>query len=72
MPINWPLGLGTQFKGVYDRRTQMVHVFERSDVRGKGVGEAQRPSAIEREAERADAHVGRVKPAPAELLDVGR
>jgi peptide chain release factor 3 len=36
VPINWPLGLGTQFKGVYDRRTQIVHVFERSDVRGKG------------------------------------
>jgi len=39
-------------------------------VRGKGVGEAQRPTAIEREAERADAHVGRVKQAPAELLAV--
>jgi hypothetical protein len=37
-------------------------------VRVKGVREEQLPSAIEREAERADAHVGRVKQAPAEFL----
>jgi hypothetical protein len=37
-------------------------------LRGKGVREEQLPSAIEREAERADTHVGRVKRAPAEFL----
>ncbi len=27
--INWPLGMGEDFRGVYDRRTGMVHLFER-------------------------------------------
>jgi len=42
-PVNWPLGNGEDFKGVYDRLTKTVHLFERTahgayaapvDVRG--------------------------------------
>ncbi len=29
-PMNWPLGNGPSFKGVYDRGTRQVHLFERS------------------------------------------
>jgi peptide chain release factor 3 len=29
-PVNWPLGDGNDFKGVYDRRTRTVHCFERA------------------------------------------
>ena len=29
-PMNWPLGSGEQFRGVFDRRTHGVHLFERS------------------------------------------
>ncbi len=29
-PMNWPLGSGTDFKGVYDRATKAVHLFERA------------------------------------------
>ena len=29
-PMNWPLGNGQDFKGVYDRRTHTVHLFERA------------------------------------------
>ncbi len=29
-PMNWPLGNGPSFRGVYDRRTREVHLFERS------------------------------------------
>src|SRR5580698_8108934 len=29
-PMNWPLGSGEDFRGVYDRRTHMVHLFERA------------------------------------------
>lgn len=29
-PINWPLGDGPRFKGVYDRENQKVHLFERT------------------------------------------
>jgi peptide chain release factor 3 len=28
-PVNWPLGMGETFVGVYDRLTKMVHQFER-------------------------------------------
>lgn len=29
-PINWPLGDGPRFKGVYDREQKQVHMFERT------------------------------------------
>lgn len=29
-PINWPLGNGPSFKGVYDRETRALHLFERT------------------------------------------
>ena len=28
-PMNWPLGAGSDFKGVFDRRAKRVHFFER-------------------------------------------
>lgn len=29
-PINWPLGTGTDFKGVWDRHTRQAHLYERT------------------------------------------
>lgn len=29
-PVNWPLGTGFGFKGVYDRQTKDLHLFERT------------------------------------------
>lgn len=29
-PVNWPIGTGIDFKGVYDRMAQQVHLFERT------------------------------------------
>lgn len=29
-PVNWPLGDGPRFKGVYDRENKQVHMFERT------------------------------------------
>jgi peptide chain release factor 3 len=29
-PVNWPLGNGPAFRGVYDRLTESVHIFERT------------------------------------------
>ncbi len=29
-PVNWPIGNGADFKGVYDRRAHEVHLFERT------------------------------------------
>jgi peptide chain release factor 3 len=29
-PVNWPIGTGVEFKGVWDRRTRMAHLYERS------------------------------------------
>ncbi len=33
-PVNWPIGRGFEFKGVYDRRAKQFHLFERT-VGGK-------------------------------------
>jgi peptide chain release factor 3 len=29
-PVNWPIGDGPDFQGVYDRHTQQMHLFERT------------------------------------------
>jgi peptide chain release factor 3 len=29
-PMNWPLGMGKDFRGVYDRQQKQVHLFERT------------------------------------------
>ncbi|MCM1982759.1 peptide chain release factor 3 [Lyngbya confervoides] len=29
--VNWPIGMGDRFQGVYDRRRQEIHLFERSE-----------------------------------------
>ena len=29
LPVNWPLSSGQDFRGVYDRQTRQVHLFER-------------------------------------------
>lgn len=29
-PINWPLGMGPDFRGVYDRASRQVHLFEKT------------------------------------------
>jgi peptide chain release factor 3 len=29
-PVNWPIGNGFEFQGVFDRQTQQMHLFERS------------------------------------------
>jgi peptide chain release factor 3 len=29
-PVNWPIGMGDRFKGVFDRRKRQIHLFERS------------------------------------------
>ena len=28
--VNWPIGMGDRFRGVYDRRTQQIHLFQRT------------------------------------------
>ncbi len=34
VPLNWPIGMGRDFKGVLDRRTRKVHLYERDETRG--------------------------------------
>ena len=53
-PVNWPLGNGPSFKGVYDRASREVHLFERAvhgakraNVRVTGVDDAQIRSLLE-------------------------
>ncbi len=30
-PVNWPIGMGDRFKGVFDRRTRQIHLFQRTE-----------------------------------------
>ena len=39
-PINWPIGSGKEFKGVYDRATEKIHVFSDTE-KGTKEGEDQ-------------------------------
>ena len=34
-PMNWPIGSGPEFRGVYDRRSQQVHVFQAEGRHGE-------------------------------------
>src|SRR5687767_12282836 len=34
-PMNWPIGSGPEFRGVYDRRTKNVHVFQAEGRHGE-------------------------------------
>jgi len=27
-PVNWPIGIGDRFRGVFDRATQTIHLFD--------------------------------------------
>jgi len=53
-PVNWPLGDGPRFKGVYDREQQQVHLFQRTahgayraPVEVSGIGDERVKEAIE-------------------------
>ena len=53
-PLNWPLGDGPRFKGVYDREHQQVHLFQRTvhgayraPVSVRGIGDATVQAAVE-------------------------
>ncbi|AFZ36236.1 Peptide chain release factor 3 [Stanieria cyanosphaera PCC 7437] len=38
-PVNWPIGMGDRFKGVFDRRQQQIHLFERRAHGSQTAGE---------------------------------
>ncbi|MEQ9550328.1 MAG: peptide chain release factor 3 [Coleofasciculus sp. G3-WIS-01] len=38
-PVNWPIGMGDRFKGVFDRRLRQIHLFERTAHGSREAGE---------------------------------
>jgi peptide chain release factor 3 len=71
-PMNWPIGMGPEFRGVYDRRARVVHVFSAEGRHGESeVEERSVPvdsaelDAVLSERERAQLHED------IELLDIG-
>ena len=53
-PINWPMGTGARFRGVYDRIAQEAHLYERTvrgaykaPVRVAGIGDATVKDALD-------------------------
>ncbi|MEX2214863.1 MAG: peptide chain release factor 3 [Phycisphaeraceae bacterium] len=52
--VNWPLGMGKQFQGVFDRRSSQVHLFQRTPhgsyrapVTVSGLGDAEIRSRLD-------------------------
>ncbi len=48
-PINWPIGSGKEFKGIYDRASQRIHVFSGTE---KGTKEGEDQVLLVDEADR--------------------
>ena len=40
-PLNWPMGLGSQFKGVYDRRKRAMFLYDSQGRHGESMVDAQ-------------------------------
>ncbi|MFP4599697.1 MAG: peptide chain release factor 3 [Persicimonas sp.] len=52
VPINWPIGMGKDFKGVYDRRAEEVILFDSEGTHGEAVVETDRVSLDDPQLER--------------------
>ncbi len=50
-PVNWPIGCGKAFKGVYDRKRREIELFS-DTLKGTSVGEVRRVSIDDPEAEK--------------------
>src|SRR3984957_3809896 len=68
-PMNWPLGSGETFRGVYDRRSHEVHVFERVTHGAKRAPVAVTDVHDERLAELSDQQTYEQFLGEVELLD---
>jgi peptide chain release factor 3 len=42
VPINWPIGMGKDFKGVYDRRLKKVILFDSEGTHGEAIVETEK------------------------------
>jgi peptide chain release factor 3 len=71
-PMNWPIGMGPDFRGVYDRRANVVHVFSAEGHHGeKEVAERSVPlDSPEIHSVLSERELEQLKEA-IELLDVG-
>ncbi|MBX5483679.1 MAG: peptide chain release factor 3 [Myxococcaceae bacterium] len=71
-PMNWPIGMGPEFRGVYDRRLRVVHVFSAEGRHGESeVAERSLPiDSEEIKTVLTDAELRQLKE-DIELLDVG-
>ena len=71
-PMNWPIGMGPEFRGVYDRAARVVHVFTSEGTHGEAeVGERSVPlDSPEISQVLARAELAQLRE-DIELLDVG-
>jgi peptide chain release factor 3 len=71
-PMNWPIGMGPEFRGVYDRRARVVHVFSAEGRHGEAEV-AERAVPIDSEEIRSVLTERELKQLreEIELLDVG-
>jgi peptide chain release factor 3 len=71
-PMNWPIGMGPEFRGVYDRRARVVQVFAAEGRHGESeVAERAVPiDSAEIASALAERELGRLRE-EIELLDIG-
>ncbi len=51
-PINWPVGMGNEFKGVYDRLSEELIIFDSAGRHGEAMVEEKKMSLDDPEAEK--------------------
>ena len=71
-PMNWPIGMGPEFRGVYDRRQKVVHVFSAEGGHGESAV-AERTVAMDSPDIHSvlnDDELGKLRE-DIELLDIG-
>ncbi len=71
-PMNWPIGMGPEFRGVYERQSKLVHLYASEGTHGESEAEEKSVAidssdASARLSERELAHLRE----EIELLDVG-
>lgn len=71
-PMNWPIGMGPDFRGVYDRQSRVVHVFTSGRTHGESEVEEKSVSVDSTEVSSvlAEHELSRLRE-EIELLDVG-
>jgi len=71
-PVNWPIGMGPEFRGVYNREQRIIHLFQSQGTHGESEAEERTVPLDSSEATRflSERELAQLRE-EVELLDVG-